>query len=73
MTSLTANNSSADIKFYAGVPLGLSGSIPILIQKSIKGYDEQAAFSIVMYPFRLAGKMAKILCIFSKYHFPISN
>ena len=36
-----------------GVPLGLASSIPILIQGKIKGYAQQAAFSIVSYPFRL--------------------
>lgn len=36
-----------------GVPLGLSGSIPLILQSRKAGYEEQAKFSFVDWPFSL--------------------
>lgn len=49
-----------------GVPLGLSSSIPILIAQKISGYSQQAAFSIVSYPFSCKLLWAPLVdCIYS--------
>ena len=34
-----------------GIPLGLSGSIPIILQTKMVGYRQQALFSLVTWPF----------------------
>ncbi|KAL5252420.1 hypothetical protein ACHWQZ_G015256 [Mnemiopsis leidyi] len=49
-----------------GVPLGLSSSIPIMIQQKISGYSQQAAFSIVSYPFSCKLLWAPLVdCVYS--------
>ena len=49
--------------FLQGVPLGLSASIPLLLQKYGVSYTQQAVFTIAYYPFSFKVRLdaAKVL------------
>ena len=50
-----------------GVPLGLAGSLPIILQTKKIGYRQQAMFSLVSWPFSIKLIWAPIVdCIYSR-------
>ena len=50
-----------------GIPLGLAGSLPIILQTKKIGYRQQAMFSLVSWPFSIKLLWAPIVdCIYSR-------
>ena len=50
-----------------GIPLGLAGSLPIVLQTKKIGYRQQAMFSLVSWPFSIKLLWAPIVdCIYSR-------
>ena len=50
-----------------GIPLGLAGSLPIILQTKKVGYRQQAMFSLVSWPFSIKLLWAPIVdCIYSR-------
>lgn len=53
-----------------GIPLGLSGSIPLILQNYGVSYSEQAIFSLVTWPFRYDAILLLRRVINSQFFFP---